>query len=225
MPVDLSKVLFVCTANVIDTIPEPLKDRMEIIEVSGYVAEEKVAIAKQYLMPQAIKNTGVQTDKLEITDEALNTLIKHYCRESGVRNLQKQIEKIFRKVAFKLVKDKVEHIRVEDANLHEFVGKPVFTSDRMYLETPPGIVMGLAWTSMGGSTLFIETTLSKPIDLSPDAKDHGSLASTGRLGEVMKESMQIAYTYAKSFLTKRDQNNKFLQRGHIHVHVPEVSVV
>jgi Lon-like ATP-dependent protease len=174
------------------------------------------------LIPQAVKSTGVQPDKIDINEGALKTLIKSYCRESGVRNLQKQIEKIFRKVAFKLVKDKVEHIAVAEDNLQEYVGKPVFTSDRMYLETPPGIVMGLAWTSMGGSTLFIETTLSKPLDLSPDNKEQGSMVVTGRLGEVMKESMQIAYTYAKSFLAKKDPENKFLQRASIHVHVPEV---
>lgn len=149
-------------------------------------------------------------------------MIKSYCRESGVRNLQKQIEKIFRKAAFKLVKEKIDHINVMNENLHEFVGKPVFTSDRMYDETPPGVVMGLAWTSMGGSTLFIETTLSRPLDLSPESKEQGSLTVTGHLGEVMKESVQIAYTYAKSFLVQNDPDNKFLQRGFIHVHVPEV---
>lgn len=175
------------------------------------------------MIPNALKQSGVKSEQIEITDGALNTLIRSYCRESGVRNLQKQIEKIFRKVAFKLVKDKMEHIAVEESNLQDFVGKPVFTSDRMYLETPPGVVMGLAWTSMGGSTLFIETTLSKPLDLSPDSKDQGTLTVTGHLGDVMKESVQIAYTYAKSYLVKHDPGNKFLQRGFIHVHVPEVS--
>jgi Lon-like ATP-dependent protease len=239
--VDLSKVLFICTANVVDTIPEALLDRMEIIEVSGYVAEEKIAISNQYLIPQIIKSTGVLREKIEISENALKTLIKSYCRESGVRNLQKQIEKIFRKVAFKLVKDKVEHIAVAEDNLQEYVGKPVFTSDRMYLETPPGIVMGLAWTSMGGSCLYIESTLSEPLPPLPNVSNEnkdtgssssaappapspggGSMAVTGRLGEVMKESMQIAYTYAKSFLAKKDPENKFLQRASIHVHVPEV---
>ena len=194
---------------------------MEIIELSGYVAEEKLAIAKQYLIPQCIKNTGVVAEKIIITDDALNKLIKYYCRESGVRNLQKHIEKIFRKVAFKLVKDKLELVNINETNLLEFVGKPIFTSDRMYLETPPGVVTGLAWTSMGGSILFIETTLSKPLNLSADNKEHGSISVTGHLGEVMKESVQIAYTYAKSFLVKHDETNNYLQRGHIHLHVPE----
>jgi Lon-like ATP-dependent protease len=222
VPVDLSKVLFVCTANVIDTIPEPLKDRMEIIEVSGYVAEEKLAIAKQYLIPQAIKLTGVKAEQISISDEALHRLIKSYCRESGVRNLQKHIERIFRKAAFKIVKEKLEHVNVSENRLHDFVGKPIFTSDRMYLETPPGVVMGLAWTSMGGSTLYIETTLAKLLDTAAESKEIGALTVTGSLGNVMKESVQIAYTYAKTFLVKLDSKNQFLQRGQIHVHVPEV---
>lgn len=194
---------------------------MEIIELSGYVAEEKLAIAKQYLVPQAIKHTGVKQDQISIDDEALNKLIKFYCRESGVRNLQKHVEKIFRKVAFKLVKENLTKVDVDANNLHEFVGKPVFPNERMYLETPPGVITGLAWTSMGGSILFIETTLSKPLDLAPDSKEQGSLTITGSLGNVMKESVQIAYTYAKSYLVQNDPKNIFLQRANIHVHVPE----
>ncbi len=139
-----------------------------------------------------------------------------------MRNLQKHIEKIFRKVAFKLVNDKLESVHVNADNLEELVGKPIFSSDRMYLETPPGVVTGLAWTSMGGSILFIEATLSRPLDLtSKDSKDQGGLTVTGSLGNVMKESVQIAYTYAKSFLVKHDKDNLFLQRAHLHVHVPE----
>lgn len=225
VPVDLSKVLFVCTANVIDTIPDPLRDRMEIIEVSGYVAEEKLAIARQYLIPQCIRLTGVKSEQITISDAALSRLIKYYCRESGVRNLQKHVEKIFRKVALKLISLKLDHVDVNESNLHEFVGKPIFPTDRMYLETPAGVVMGLAWTSMGGSTLYIETTLARPLDTSPaDANKPegvGALTLTGNLGNVMKESVQIAYTYAKAHLMRLDKSNQFLQRGHIHVHVPE----
>ena len=175
------------------------------------------------MIPQAVKQTGVKPDQIVITDKALQELIKFYCRESGVRNLQKHIEKIFRKVAFKLVKEKQDQVSVDEVNLQDFVGKPVFPSERMYLETPPGVITGLAWTSMGGSILFIETTLSKPLDLAADSKDQGSLTVTGHLGNVMKESVQIAYTYAKSYIVQHDPKNLFLQRGHIHVHVPEVS--
>ncbi|GFR58094.1 LON protease homolog, mitochondrial [Elysia marginata] len=223
--VDLSKVLFICTANVIETIPEPLRDRMEMIDVSGYVAEEKLNIAKQYLVPQSITASGVEADKMSISDEAMNTLIKQYCRESGVRNLQKQIEKIFRKAALKIVKEKVDTITIDTENLQEFVGKPLFTHDRMYDTTPPGVVTGLAWTAMGGSTLFIETVLKRPIktatDSSSSAEPSGSLELTGSLGNVMKESAQLAYTYAKAFTAQEYPDNSFMQTAQIHLHVPE----
>lgn len=149
VPVDLSHVLFICTANVLDTIPEPLRDRMEMIEMSGYVGEEKLAIARQYLIPQAMKDSGLKDTQIEIKETALTSLIKSYCRESGVRNLQKHIEKVVRKVAFKIVKKESDNLMVTDKNLNDYLGKPVFTQDRMYEITPPGVVMGLAWTAMG----------------------------------------------------------------------------
>ncbi|XP_022106204.1 lon protease homolog, mitochondrial-like [Acanthaster planci] len=220
VPVDLSKVLFICTANVIDTIPEPLRDRMELIDVSGYVPQEKVAIAKRYLVPQAREQTGINQEKVVIGEDVLNTLIKAYCRESGVRNLQKHIEKIFRKSAFQIVSDKSERVEVNDSNLHEYVGKPVFTSERMYDKTPAGVVMGLAWTAMGGSTLYIESALRKAG--TTDTKGaFGSLEITGNLGDVMKESAHIAYTVAKSFLFTEKPDNNYLETSHIHLHVPE----
>jgi len=229
VPVDLSKVLFICTANVLDTIPDPLRDRMEIIEVSGYVAEEKLAIAKNYLIPFCVKQTAVSRENIEITDNALLRLIRAYCRESGVRNLQKHVEKIFRKVAFKLVKEGEKKILVDDGNLQEFVGKPIYTSDRMYELTPPGVSMGLAWTANGGSVLFIESSFVNPIEaLDTSGKDEknsrgttGSLTLTGKLGDVMKESCTIAMTYAKSYLQRIDLNNQALRIGHVHIHVPE----
>ncbi|XP_041371412.1 lon protease homolog, mitochondrial-like [Gigantopelta aegis] len=217
--VDLSKVLFICTANITDTIPEPLRDRMEMIDVSGYVPEEKMAIANQYLVPQAITHSGVNKDKVSISDDAMKILIKSYCRESGVRNLQKHIEKIYRKVAMKVVKDNVDTIVVELDNLQDFVGKPIFTSDRMYEAVPPGVVMGLAWTSMGGATLYIETVLKKPV--SSEAAENGSLEITGNLGQVMKESVNLAYTYAKFFMLEKYPDSNFMQKAHIHLHVPE----
>lgn len=179
--IDLSRVLFVCTANVIDTIPGPLLDRMEVIHLSGYIADEKVAIATKYLAPQAKASCGLENAKVDLTPEAFESLIKNYCREAGVRNLKKFIEKIYRKVAFQLVKDheakepaqqvteeptkrkrkgkkapEVPKIDVSDSKvdvtpelLKSYVGPPIFTSDRLYDTTPPGVVMGLAWTSMG----------------------------------------------------------------------------
>lgn len=218
VPVDLSKVLFICTANVVDTIPEPLRDRMEMIDMSGYVAEEKLAIAKQYLLPQAMKDSGLLEDKIRIEDDALQTLIKSYCRESGVRNLQKHIEKVVRKVAFKVVKEAADFVRVDHNNLQEFVGKPTFTQERMYPVTPPGVVLGLAWTAMGGSTLYIETTVRRPPN---DKETEGSLEMTGHLGEVMKESAKIALTVARNYLQQIDPMNKFLITSHLHLHVPE----
>ncbi|XP_032599389.1 lon protease homolog, mitochondrial isoform X2 [Drosophila grimshawi] len=220
VPVDLSRVLFICTANVIDTIPEPLRDRMELIEMSGYVAEEKVAIARQYLIPQAMNDCGLTDKQVNITEDALKMLIRSYCRESGVRNLQKQIEKVIRKVAFRLVKKEGEEFPVNADNLTTFLGKQVFSSDRMYATTPAGVVMGLAWTAMGGSSLYIETSRRHIRSEKPEANS-GALHLTGNLGDVMKESAQIALTVARNFLYTYDPKNKFLEQEHIHLHVPE----
>ncbi|XP_029072530.1 LOW QUALITY PROTEIN: lon protease homolog, mitochondrial [Monodon monoceros] len=219
VPVDLSKVLFICTANITETIPEPLRDRMEMINVSGYVAQEKLAIAEQYLVPQARAQCGLDESKATLSSDVLTLLIKQYCRESGVRNLQKQVEKVLRKAAYKIVSGEVEFVEVTPENLQDFVGKPVFTVERMYDMTPPGVAMGLAWTAMGGSTLFVETSLRRPRDSKGD-KD-GSLEVTGQLGEVMKESARIAYTFARAFLMRYDPTNEYLVTSHIHLHVPE----
>ncbi|XP_061834420.1 lon protease homolog, mitochondrial [Nerophis lumbriciformis] len=219
VPVDLSKVLFICTANVTDTIPEPLRDRMEMINVSGYVAQEKLAIAQRYLVPQLRSLCGLSEDTASISPDALGLLIRQYCRESGVRNLQKQVEKVFRKVAFSIVSGERQTVSVSPDNLQEYVGKPVFTVDRMYDVTPPGVVMGLAWTAMGGSTLFIETSLRRPVG--KDAKGEGSLEVTGQLGDVMKESAKIASTFARAFLMQQEPDNDFLVNSHLHLHVPE----
>ncbi|KAL3999049.1 endopeptidase La [Acanthocheilonema viteae] len=252
VPVDLSKVLFICTANITDTIPGPLKDRMEMIEVSGYVAEEKLNIAQSYLVPQCRKDSSLEESQLQITSEALQTLIKHYCRESGVRNLQKHIEKVFRKAAFKIAggdSQKTVQIIVDNQNIEDFVGRPKFTSDRLYDATPVGVIMGLAWTAMGGSCLYIEaclrrnlTTYKSTLSRSPSTDSgftndsyndavnsskpdttvpFGSLETTGHLGDVMKESMRIAYTVAKNILRNHFPDNDFLDKAHIHVHVPE----
>uniref|UniRef100_A0A3Q3KK23 Lon protease homolog, mitochondrial n=1 Tax=Monopterus albus TaxID=43700 RepID=A0A3Q3KK23_MONAL len=220
VPVDLSKVLFICTANVVDTIPEPLRDRMEMINISGYVAQEKLAIAERYLVPQLRSLCGLTEDKASISSDALNVLMRQYCRESGVRNLQKQVEKVFRKVAFCIVSSKQTTVTVTPDNLQEYVGKPLFTVDRMYDVTPPGVVMGLAWTAMGGSTIFIETSLRRPPG-GADSKGEGSLEVTGQLGDVMKESAKIASTFARAFLMTQEPENHFLVNSHLHLHVPE----
>eukprot|EP01114_Cavostelium_apophysatum_P014151 TRINITY_DN3593_c0_g1_i3.p1 TRINITY_DN3593_c0_g1~~TRINITY_DN3593_c0_g1_i3.p1 ORF type:complete len:869 (+),score=263.09 TRINITY_DN3593_c0_g1_i3:688-3294(+) len=214
VPFDISKVLFLCTANVKDTIPGPLLDRMEVINLSGYVAEEKIAIAKQYLIPNALKEAGLPPKQLKISDDAISVLIKSYCRESGVRNLQKHVEKIMRKLALKYVKNSTTSLAVTPETLPSLVGKPVFNSDRYYDSAPAGVVMGLAWTAMGGATLYVESIVDKLVN-------KAEFKCTGQLGDVMKESTEIAYTYAKSFLASIDSGNKFFETASIHLHVPE----
>ncbi|XP_002022586.2 lon protease homolog, mitochondrial isoform X2 [Drosophila persimilis] len=221
VPVDLSRVLFICTANVVDSIPEALRDRMELIEMSGYVAEEKVAIARQYLVPKSMNDSGLTDEHISISENALIMLIRSYCRESGVRNLQKQIEKVVRKVAFLFVKKAGTHFPVDAENLTTFLGKQIFTSDRMYETTPPGVVIGLAWTAMGGSSLYIETS---PRSKRNGRRCRGMLYITGSLGDVMKESAQIALTVARNFIVKRDFNNQYLEFQNIHLHIPEGAV-
>jgi len=325
VPIDLSKVLFLCTANVIDTIPGPLLDRMEVVRLSGYIQDEKVQIARRYLEPTARKTMGLAPHHLELEESALVSLIQGYCREAGVRNLQKHVEKICRKVALKVVKagqpleeadveeagggaaksgaaaggaeavgaeaepaktsstldqelrdavgataptaptgaaegeadsssgsagdtisqasadaaaaaDAFETVVVGEADLHEFLGKPSFTSERFYEgANPAGVVTGLAWTSMGGATLYIET---QPVGLPHQASGAtgaagaaagaeggggggGGIRTTGQLGDVMKESCTIAHTFARGFLARADGGNTFLEDAKLHIHVPE----
>ncbi|KAJ5273316.1 ATPase AAA-type core [Penicillium angulare] len=273
VPVDLSKVLFVCTANVTDTIPRPLLDRMELIELSGYVADEKMAIAERYLAPAARELTGLKDVDVNLEQNAIEELIKSYCRESGVRNLKKQIEKVYRKAAFKIVQDLGEETFPEEAALTEegkaaqeeskehespdpaaapidpeksttetprhalkvpesvqlrigkdtlkdYVGPPVFTADRLYDKFPPGVTMGLAWTSMGGAALYVECILE-------NALNHNSrpgLEITGNLQNVMKESSHIAYSFAKSVMARQFPENAFFEKAKVHLHCPEGAV-
>ncbi|KAL0320393.1 UNVERIFIED_CONTAM: Lon protease, mitochondrial [Sesamum radiatum] len=337
VPIDLSKVLFVCTANVVEMIPNPLLDRMEVISIAGYITDEKMHIARDYLEKTTREACGIKPEQIiklgdgilfvlpnygssiwlkmnlelvhydhaevEVTDSALLALIENYCREAGVRNLQKQIEKIYRKIALQLVRQgayiqpvvgaqvqpdevkaqsgsvsnetaverveaetvdvstdkeasgnaveaeivdspadqiptsvdqsgtpedtleaektkesqaakKVEKVLVDSSNLVDFVGKPVFHAERIYDQTPVGVVMGLAWTAMGGSTLYIETT---PVE---QGEGKGALNLTGQLGDVMKESAQIAYTVARAILLEKDPENPFFGNTKLHLHAP-----
>ncbi|KAF9963920.1 ATP-dependent Lon protease pim1 [Mortierella alpina] len=305
VPIDLSKVLFVCTANVLDTIPGPLLDRMEVIQLSGYISDEKVAIASRYLAPTAKEAAGLEGANVTLHEDAIEALIKNYCRESGVRNLKKQIDKVFRKAAFQIVKDMPEVERIapvlpkkdeaeqviqakdelqeeeeekelsgaetlagiikgtpdetllDDAeaqkqneqserdsknkalkeakvtkkadispevkvditaeNLKDYVGPAVFQADRLYDATPAGVVMGLAWTSMGGSALYIESCLDGGLS----EKSRPNFLRTGQMGDVMKESTSIAYTFAKNLVGRRFPENRFFNKAAIHLHVPE----
>ena len=224
VPIDLSKVLFLCTANILDTIPGPLLDRMEIIRLSGYIAAEKREIARKYLEKEAKKKTGVKDEQASVTDLALATLIEEYCREAGVRNLQKHLEKIYRKVAYKIAVndenaevDKIDQLNsyeINEKDLIEYVGQAPFQSERFYEHTPPGVVTGLAWTAMGGSTLYVECA---KIESSPGK---GNLKVTGSLGDVMRESSQIAFTYARTILEKMEPDNSFFADASVHLHVP-----
>lgn len=289
IPIDLSKVLFVCTANSLDTIPRPLLDRMEVIELTGYVAEDKVKIAEQYLVPSARKTAGLQHANVDMKEEAIRALMKYYCRESGVRNLKKHIEKIYRKAALEVVKKmSIEDLEVstesnkeekepqvsqakslssdvgetsedisettteekevldssakkgvkpegeeeddtsiivpEEINiditpedLKNYVGPPIYTSDRLYETTPPGVIMGLAWTNMGGCSLYVESVLEQPLHNC----SHPTLERTGQLGDVMKESSRLAYSFSKMFLSKKFPENRFFEKASIHLHCPE----
>lgn len=272
VPVDLSKVLFVCTANMTDTIPRPLLDRMEMIELSGYVADEKKAIADRYLAPQAKELSGLKDVNVNLDESAIEELINKYCRESGVRNLKKQIEKVFRKSALKIIQDlgedafpeekalteegkaaldeskkddtdvketseNVEHettekprialkvpesvsVQITRENLKDYVGPPVFTSDRLYETTPPGVAMGLAWTSMGGAALYVESILESALSKS----SRSGINITGNLKAVMKESTTIAYSFAKGLVAQKFPDNRFFDHAKIHLHCPEGAV-
>eukprot|EP00300_Choanocystis_sp_HF-7_P019767 c20423_g1_i3.p1 GENE.c20423_g1_i3~~c20423_g1_i3.p1 ORF type:complete len:928 (+),score=214.71 c20423_g1_i3:143-2785(+) len=215
VPYDLSKVLFLCTANVLETIPKPLLDRMEVMRLSGYVLEEKVAIASQYLVPAALKESGLHKAQAQITEDSLVHLIKWYCREAGVRNLKQHIEKLMRQIALAVATKQRTKAIVTPKDLLGMLGQAVFQSDRLYDTTPAGVVTGLAWTSMGGATLYIES-----VGL---ATKHGkaSLQTTGQMGSVMKESSAVCYTFARSFLANLDPDNQFFDNTEIHLHIPE----
>ncbi|XP_022156355.1 lon protease homolog 1, mitochondrial-like isoform X2 [Momordica charantia] len=306
VPIDLSKVLFVCTANVVEMIPNPLLDRMEVIAIAGYITDEKMHIARDYLEKATREACGIKPEQVEVTDAALLGLIENYCREAGVRNLQKHIEKIYRKIALQLVRQgasnepapvevvesneeklelidessqnnsesesqseselinessqdkkaesfseaekisgdlladdshpnqpvvskdesetrqitesevtsEIEKVIVDSPNLADYVGKPVFHAERIYDHTPVGVVMGLAWTAMGGSTLYIETTQVE------QGEGKGALHLTGQLGDVMKESAQIAHTLARRILLEKEPDNPFFANTKLHLHVP-----
>lgn len=339
VPIDMSKTLFVCTANSLDTIPAPLLDRMEVIEISGYVAEEKIAIAEKYLAPSARKLAGLEHANVTLTHEAIEGIINKYARESGVRNLKKQIEKIYRKAALNIIQKigednfEEESIKVEQkevdkdpepiqttaseepakveesqktepeqpefkpktikevlvdsltnvktkskkktqasvkpesavedetaiptesaesesastaeddepkaisqhkplkvpdeinveiklGDLSDYIGAPLYIQDRMYEKTPIGVVMGLGVTSMGGSTLYVESVLEQPISVD----SHAGMSQTGQLGSTMKESSTIAYSFARMFVGKNFPDNRFFERARIHLHCPEGAI-
>lgn len=213
---DLSKVLFIATANDLNTIPRPLLDRMEIIEVGGYITEEKIEIAKRHLVPREIKNTGLNAIEtpIKFTKPALERIIENYTRESGVRQLEKQINKALRKIAYhKAMEDQLDIYTITPNNLEDLLGKPPFYRDIYQGNDYAGVVTGLAWTSVGGEILFIETSLSKG--------KAGKLTLTGNLGDVMKESAVIALEYVKAHADALGIDSNIFNNWNIHIHVPE----
>jgi ATP-dependent Lon protease len=209
---DLSNVFFICTANQMDTIPRPLLDRMEVIKLAGYILQEKLEIAKRHLIPKQLTAHGVKKGQIAIGVPALREIIDGYAREPGVRDVEKLIKKILRKSVKKMVEGKPKKIKVAPKDVGDLLGKRLFTDEDPFRKPKPGVVMGLAWTSLGGDALHIEATgvmTGKP-----------GFKQTGQLGNVMVESSEIAYTYVRSFLDEDDKMRDFFQKNFIHLHVP-----
>ncbi|MEB0075647.1 endopeptidase La [Pseudomonas sp. CCI3.2] len=208
---DLSKVLFVCTANTLDSIPGPLLDRMEVIRLSGYITEEKLAIAKRHLWPKQLKKAGVSKTNLTISDSALRQVIDGYAREAGVRQLEKQLGKLVRKAVVKLIDSPDLVIKLGPKDLEASLGTVVFRNEQVLSGT--GVITGLAWTSMGGATLPIEATRIHTLNR--------GFKLTGQLGDVMKESAEIAYSYVSANLAQFGGDPRFFDEAFVHLHVPE----
>lgn len=213
VPFDLSKVLFIGTANVLDTIPDPLKDRMEVLRLSGYIQDEKLNIAEKFLLPKLYKEMGILKKKAVFGRRALRYIIDSYSREAGVRSLEKNLRKILRKIAVEMIEEEKKKYSVKTKeDVEKYIGKPIFTEKELMKTLKPGVAVGLAWTALGGETLYIEAVniLSK----------EGSFKQTGQLGNVMVESSYIAYTYVRSHIKKFGGKEEFFNRHFIHLHVP-----
>jgi ATP-dependent Lon protease len=211
LPFDLSKVFFIATANSLGPIPLPLRDRMEIIFLAGYSDREKLNIAKQYLVPRQIGENGLKPEQLDVTDEAINLLTARYTREAGVRQLERAIGNIARKVALKVAEGNEEKTVVGEKEVKEFLGPPRFFPESAREEMPVGVATGMAWTEMGGEVLFIEATL---------LPGSGGLTLTGQLGDVMKESAQAARSYLWSHAPELGLDSAFIKENGVHLHVP-----
>jgi ATP-dependent Lon protease len=214
---DLSKVLFICTANQLDTIPGPLLDRMEVIRLSGYILEEKLQIARRHLIERQLSSHGLKPEEFQIDDNTLREVIDGYAREAGVRNLEKQLKKMMRKAARQIVTERGKEnpkteVQINKEDLKDYLGKRSFTEEQAFTEPKVGVVMGLAYTALGGATLHIE---ARSI-----FNKNGGLKQTGQLGDVMKESAEIAYSYVRSLLQNDPDAKEFFEARMIHLHVP-----
>ncbi|MBN1949482.1 MAG: endopeptidase La, partial [Candidatus Cloacimonetes bacterium] len=206
---DLSNILFITTANQLDTIPRPLLDRMEVIKLPGYILEEKVEIAKRYLIPRQLERHGLKKKEINISDKALRLIVDRYAREAGVRSLENQIKKIMRQVTLQQAEGKSDKTSISHKNLEEFLGKPIFATEDLYQKKIPGVTLGLAWTSLGGTTIYIEASGIK-------AKS-GGFKQTGQLGKVMQESSEIAYSFVRGFLSEDARYKNFFNEHFIHL--------
>ena len=215
IPLDLSGVLFIATANDVSTIPRPLLDRMEVIEVSSYTENEKFHIAKKYLIPKQLERNGLTEEMLSFSDKALEKIIHNYTREAGVRNLERRIGEICRKAAREFLEKKKKTVHITEGNLQKYLGKEKITFENANEEDEVGIVRGLAWTSVGGDTLQIEVNVM-PGD--------GKLQMTGQMGDVMKESAQIALTYVRSVADRYGVESRYFKEHDLHLHIPEGAV-
>ncbi|MBQ6621993.1 MAG: endopeptidase La [Mogibacterium sp.] len=213
VPYDLSDVLFICTANTVDTIPEPLLNRMEVIQFPGYTATDKYQIAVRHLLPRAMKSMGIEEDNLEIPEETMRTIISDYTAEAGVRGLKKRIDTLCRVSAVEIVKNSKDHkVVVKPEDLREFLDTRPITHDHILAEKKPGVVTGLAWTQAGGEILFIETLFTK---------GSGKTIVTGQLGDVMKESVQIAVSLVKAM---HPEKSELFEQNDLHIHIPAGAV-
>ncbi|HCA57046.1 MAG TPA: endopeptidase La, partial [Blastocatellia bacterium] len=211
LPFDLSKVFFIATANSLGPIPMPLRDRMEIIQIAGYSDREKLNIAKQYLVPRQVRENGLTEEQFEITDAAINLLTSRYTREAGVRQLERAVGNLARKVALKVAVGSTEKVTIDVAEIREYLGAPRFHPESARSEMPAGVATGMAWTEMGGEVLFIEAT----------ALPGGSgLTLTGQLGDVMKESAQAARSYLWSHASEFGIEPDAIKQNGVHLHVP-----
>ena len=213
IPFDVSNVLFIVTANTTETIPKPLLDRMECIELNGYTSEEKLHIGKKYLVPKSLAKHGLEKNQIKYTDSMLRKIAEEYAREAGVRNFEKALDKIHRKYAMDIVTGNITPpVKVTDELLIKYLGQPIFHEDEIIKANKPGMSIGLAWTSMGGDVLAIEAQ---------HIPGKGDLKLTGQLGDVMKESANIAFSYIKSIAQNRNIDLSWFEKNNIHLHVPE----
>ena len=215
LPMDLSEVLFIATANDAHNIPRPLYDRMEIIEVTSYTENEKFHIAKEHLLPKQLEKNGLKAGQLKISDKGLNALIHCYTREAGVRSLERRLGELCRKAARQILENDKKIVRITDGNLEKFLGKPVYSYTSANEQDEVGIVRGLAWTSVGGDTLQIE------VNVMPGK---GEIALTGQLGDVMKESAKAGITYIRSIAEQYDVEKEYFEKHDFHIHIPEGAV-